>query len=54
MPLTEAKIREIKELMDYRKQFYERADYHVRTSRMTVDRVVSEIQGALKDDTGNK
>ena len=47
-------LAKIKELIDYRKQFYERADYHVHTSRMTVDRVVSEIEGVLKDDPRNK
>ena len=47
-------LAKIKELMDHRKPFYERADYHIRTSRMTVDRVVSEIEGAIKDDTTNK
>lgn len=47
-------LAKIKELLDRRKPFYERADYHVRTSRMTVDRVVSEIQRVVKDDRANK
>jgi len=44
----------IKELIDRRKRLYERADYHIHTSRMTVDRVVNEIQGVIKDDTTDK
>jgi len=47
-------LAKIKELLDRRKPFYERADYHVHTSQMTIDRVVNEIQGAIKNDIRNR
>lgn len=40
----------IKDLMDKRKPFYERADHHIRNSDMSLDQVVLEIENILKND----
>ena len=40
----------IKELLEFRKPFYERADYHIRTSGMTVEKTVDEIEEVIKND----
>lgn len=42
-------LAKISELLDSRKTFYERADYHVHTSGMPVDKVVVEIERMLEN-----
>ncbi|MBL7157107.1 MAG: shikimate kinase [Candidatus Omnitrophica bacterium] len=39
----------IEELLAFRKSFYERADYHIRTSGMSVDKVADEVEGIIKN-----
>ena len=45
-PLLNVKnpLDKIRQLLDHRKPFYERADCHIRTSKMPVEKVVSEIE----------
>ena len=42
-------LKKIKELLTYRKPFYERADYHIYTLRMTLEEVVDEIIRRVKN-----
>ena len=39
----------IKKLLSERKKFYERAEHHINTSRLSVARVVSEIENIIKN-----
>ena len=39
----------IKKLLETRKPFYERADYHVHTSRMSAERVADEIERIMNE-----
>ena len=45
-PLLNVKnpLDKIRRMLDHRKPFYERADFHIRTSKMPVEKVVSEIE----------
>lgn len=43
-------LKEIAKLLDYRKQFYERADHHIHTSGIPVEKVAGEIERILKDE----
>ncbi|UCD54636.1 MAG: shikimate kinase [Candidatus Omnitrophota bacterium] len=36
-------LKKIKELLAFRKSFYEKADYHIHTSKMTLEEVMDEI-----------
>jgi len=40
---VENPLQKIKEMLEYRKKYYEKADYFIDTSSMTVDEVVDEI-----------
>ena len=42
-------LNKIKELLDFRKPFYERADYHIRTSNMSVQDVADHVKKVLKN-----
>ena len=44
----------IKELLNKRKPFYERADHHIRNSGMPVHKVIEEIESILENDKKNK
>ncbi|MEE9500394.1 MAG: shikimate kinase, partial [Candidatus Omnitrophota bacterium] len=44
-------LKKIKELLSVRKPFYERADYHIYTSKMTLDEVVEEITRKVNEAT---
>ncbi len=46
---VEDPLARIKELLAKRKSFYERADYHIHTSRMNVDEVADEIERIFKN-----
>ncbi|MFH1381024.1 MAG: shikimate kinase [Candidatus Omnitrophota bacterium] len=39
----------IKELLDIRKPFYERADYHINTSKMSIKEVVHQAERIIKN-----
>lgn len=39
----------IKELLEYRKPFYERADYHINTSGMSAEEVAHETERTVKN-----
>lgn len=48
------RIKEIKELLDYRRPFYERAaDIEIDTSELDIDAVVNKILGELEENAGN-
>ena len=48
------RIKEIKELLDYRRPFYERAaDIEIDTSDLDIDAVVKKILGELEENAGN-
>lgn len=50
---TPDRLRQIRELLAYRKPFYERAaDFTINTSRLDVDAVSEQIIGRLKADAG--
>ncbi len=42
-------LKKIKELFTSRKPFYERADYHIHTSKMTLEEVADEIIRRVKN-----
>jgi shikimate kinase len=42
-------LEKIRELLMVRKPFYERADYHIHTSKMTPGQVVEEIERTVKN-----
>ena len=42
-------LEKIKELLAARKPFYERADYHIYTSKMTLDEVAGEIERTVEN-----
>ena len=44
-------LEKIKELLAARKPFYERADYHIHTSKMSAEQVAGEIERILRNDT---
>lgn len=46
-------LRKIKGLLEFRKPFYERADHHIHTSHMPVDKVVDEIEKIVKNVSQN-
>ena len=50
---VENPIEKIKELLNYRKPFYERADYHIHTSRMSAEKVTDEIERILNGPRKN-
>jgi len=49
-PLLEVKdpLKKIEELLDCRKPFYERADHHINTSEMSVEKVTFEVERIAK------
>ena len=50
-PLLNVKdpLAKIKELLNSRKHFYERADFHIHTSKMSVEKVTAEVERAVTD-----
>ena len=42
-------LKKIRELLAFRKPFYERADHHIHTSKMAVEKVTDEIGRILKN-----
>ena len=50
-PLLNVKdpLAKIRELLNSRKPFYERADFHIHTSEMSVEKVADEIERTVKD-----
>jgi len=42
-------LKKIEELLDFRKPFYERADYHINTSEMSIEDVVGQVKEILKN-----
>ena len=42
-------LAKIKELLEKRKPFYERADHHIVTSKLSLDGVINEIERIIKD-----
>ena len=41
-------LEKIKELLEVRKPFYERADYHINTSKMSLEDVLGEVERIIK------
>ncbi len=44
-------LKKIKELLTFRKPFYERSDYHIYTSKMTLGHVVDETERMVSEAT---
>lgn len=44
-------LKKIKELLDFRKPFYERADYHINTSKLSTEEVMETIERIIKDES---
>jgi len=42
-------VAKINELLAFRKPFYERADYHINTSSMSIEGVIKEIEGVISN-----
>ena len=51
-PLLNVKdpLKKVKELLEARKDFYERADHHIHNSKMSIEEVLSEIEGIMKSE----
>ena len=46
---VEDQLERIRELMEQRRQFYERADFHINTQKMSIEEVICEIERIVNE-----